>query len=270
MLHAACFVPWRRLLRGCFALSVRGDTFPGMDASRFLDLLRADSDRLLEVSRGRLDAPVPSCPGWTVDDLAEHVAFVYEHKIVAILENRRPADWPPPRPKGDMLEWLARARGRLVGALLSHGPDAPAYTWHGPDQTVGFWYRRMAQETAVHRVDAELAAGEPSPVAPDLAVDGVDEVLDIFLAGDWSGEPQPGSTASVRVTTEGGRWEVVLTPDAVACTPATGQDVQVTIDGPPSELLLWLWGRAPDSVVTTTGDPEALRIFRERLRLVTQ
>lgn len=241
-----------------------------MDASRYLDALRTDSDRMLEVSRGRLDAPVPSCPGWTVDDLAEHVAYVYEHKIVAILEGRRPDPWPPARPDGDVLDWLTRARDRLVKTLESHRPDAPAYTWHAPDQTVGFWYRRMAQETAVHRVDAELAAGEPSPVAPDLAVDGVDEILDIFLAGDWSDEPQPGSVAAVLVTAGDRGWELALTPDAVVCSPPTGRDVQVTIEGPPSDLLLWLWNRAPDSAVTTGGDAEALRIFRERLRLVTQ
>lgn len=251
-------------------MSERGDTFPGMDASRYLDLLRADSDRLLEVSRGRLDAPVPSCPGWTVDDLAEHLAYVYGHKVVCILEQRPPESWPPERPYGDVLDWLRRSRDRLVAELANHDPGDPAYTWYAPDQTVGFWYRRMAQETAVHRVDAELAAGSPSPVATDLAVDGVDEVLDIFLAGDWSDEPQPGSTASVQVVTAGRTWELTLLPDTVVCSPPTGRDVQVTIEGQPSELLLWLWGRAPESAVATAGDPEALRMFRDRLRLVTQ
>lgn len=270
MLHGACFVALCRLLRGCFALSVARGTFPDMDATGYLDALHTDSDRLLEVSRGRLDAPVVSCPGWTVDDLAEHVAYVYNHKIFCMREQAPPENWPPPRPAGDVLDWLRLSRDELVGELRTRGPGAPAYTWHAPDQTVGFWCRRMAQETAVHRVDAELAAGEPSPVAAELVVDGVDEILDVFLAGDWSDEPQPGSTGSVQVVTDGGTWEVTLTPDAVVCSPPTGRDVQVTIEGPPSELLLWLWGRAPDAPVTVTGEPEVARKFRERLRLVTQ
>src|SRR5439155_8923348 len=61
-------------------------------------------------------------------------------------------------------------------------PGSHAATWFRPDQSVGFWIRRMAQETVVHRRDAELALGDPTPAAPDLAVDGIAELLDIFLS----------------------------------------------------------------------------------------
>ena len=41
----------------------------------------------------------------------------------------------------------------------------------------------MAQETVIHRIDAELALGSTvAPVPADLAVDGIDEVLVVFLA----------------------------------------------------------------------------------------
>jgi hypothetical protein len=40
----------------------------------------------------------------------------------------------------------------------------------------------MAQETVIHRVDAELAAGAPVAVIPgDLAADGIDELLAAFV-----------------------------------------------------------------------------------------
>jgi len=42
------------------------------------------------------------------------------------------------------------------------------------------------------------------------------------------------------------------------------------VSGEPSELLLWLWGRRPDSAVQREGDEELLAAFRERLRVVTQ
>jgi hypothetical protein len=42
------------------------------------------------------------------------------------------------------------------------------------------------------------------------------------------------------------------------------------VSGEPSELLLWLWGRRPDSAVQREGDHELLAAFRERLRVVTQ
>ena len=47
----------------------------------------------------------------------------------------------------------------------------------GTDQTVGFWYRRMALETVVHRVDVETGFGVPRAVNAELAVDGIDEVV---------------------------------------------------------------------------------------------
>ena len=46
----------------------------------------------------------------------------------------------------------------------------------------------MALEAAVHRYDAELAHRDPTPVADDLAVDGIDEVLRVMLAGPWWAE----------------------------------------------------------------------------------
>jgi hypothetical protein len=58
-----------------------------------------------------------------------------------------------------------------------------------PDQTVGFWARRMALKTVVHRVDAEQARGAVAPVDAALGTDGIDEIFVIMLAGDWSGDP---------------------------------------------------------------------------------
>ena len=50
---------------------------------------------------------------------------------------------------------------------------------------MGFWFRRMAHETVIHRVDAELAAGLPTAHVPDdLAIDGIDEVSRFFEGVD--------------------------------------------------------------------------------------
>src|SRR6266700_2763359 len=50
---------------------------------------------------------------------------------------------------------------------------------------------RMAQETVIHRIDAELAAGLPvTPVPDDLAADGVDEVLKRMLAYGSATRPE--------------------------------------------------------------------------------
>ena len=54
----------------------------------------------------------------------------------------------------------------------------------------------MAHETSIHRRDVESAVGATTPVAADLAVDGIDEVLALMLAGDWSDEVVPEASGS--------------------------------------------------------------------------
>jgi len=54
---------------------------------------------------------------------------------------------------------------------------------HTPDRTVGFWIKRMAQETVIYRIDAELATRQTVASVPDeLALDGIDERLKVFVA----------------------------------------------------------------------------------------
>jgi uncharacterized protein (TIGR03083 family) len=241
-----------------------------MDADGYLAHLRADAARLAAAAGAAgLDAPVPSCPEWTVRDLVEHTGSVYSHKVACIRLGSRPPEgaWDlAPAAGADHLAWFGERLDELVAELVARGPAAPAYTWYPPDQTVGFWYRRMAQETVVHRVDAELAAGARTPVDAAIATDGVDELLATFLGGPWwEEEPEPaatGATFALRAGDDG--WLVRLEPTAVPVTRGAG-DAAATVSGTPEDLLLWLWGRAAGGV-TTTGDVTELR---QRLALVT-
>jgi uncharacterized protein (TIGR03083 family) len=242
-----------------------------MDRSRYLDLLATDG-RLLRTAAARgLDADVPPCPGWTVRDAVTHTAEVYEHKIACIrLGGTRPDPWPPAWPADrDPLEWYDEALATLLDVLASTDPAAPSWTWWPEDQTAGFWVRRMAQETAVHRADVESASGPITPVDAELAVDGVDEVLVMMLAGDWAPEPHPELTGTVMAATGGRSWRVTMNAADVVVAQADG-DADATVTADPSDLLLWLWGRAPDSAVTVAGDPRAAARFRARLAIATE
>jgi hypothetical protein len=42
------------------------------------------------------------------------------------------------------------------------------------------------------------------------------------------------------------------------------------LSGAPSDVLLWLWGRAGDDRITFDGDGETHRVLRERLTMATQ
>lgn len=248
---------------------------------RYLELVESDTRRLAELARRDLDADVPTCPGWAVRDLVLHTARVFQHKAACTrlgVMPKEPEEWPPPPPEGDPVDHLAASLDELLGVLREHGPGAPSATWWPDDQTVGFWYRRMAHEAAVHRVDAEVAFAEITPVDPELAVDGVDEVLQLFLGGDWSDQPedgwrgvdpQAGDGRTVAVLAGDHTWRVTLHPDRVDVQEGPGEAV-ATIGGDPSDVVLWLWRRRPTELVEVAGDTEAVAALHDRLLLATQ
>lgn len=56
----------------------------------------------------------------------------------------------------------------------------------------GVYLHKMAQETVIHRIDAELGTGQPvAPVPDDLAVDGIDQLLQVFVAYGVAARPPP-------------------------------------------------------------------------------
>jgi uncharacterized protein (TIGR03083 family) len=268
-----------------------------MQHTRFLECLAEDASRLREVAAGDLGAPVPTCPDWTVADLVRHVGQVYLHKTECMRLNAFPRPWPPDLAAEEPLALLDRSYAALTGEFAARAPDSPSVTWFEPEQTVGFWARRMAQETVIHRLDAELALGaSPAPIPADLAVDGVDEVLVRFLAygsTEWRedfgellddcdgravGVRAGDSTWLVQLTKDGvkvsgpgdagaGAAAVAATVsgpgDAVAGVTVSGPGdtdarVAATVSGAPDALLIWLWRRSGDEAITTHGDPAVI------------
>jgi uncharacterized protein (TIGR03083 family) len=247
-----------------------------VDEQRFLECLEADYTRLREVAPSALGNPVPTCPGWIGDDLVRHVAEVYLHKAETMRQGTWPAPWPPSLP-GEPIAVLDDAYQQLVGELTTRKPVEQALTWYGPDQTVGFWLRRMAQETVIHRVDAEAAAGVAhEPIPTDLAEDGIDEVLVRFLAyasveyPDELGEHLAecdGRTA--QVATEGAGWQVQLGPTEI--TVERGEsDPEAGVFGPADAVLRWVWRRAGEGAVQLDGNRWVIGKLRTLLGVATQ
>ena len=240
----------------------------------YLQALRDEGTALAVAARMGLDPPVPACPGWTVADLVLHTGMVHRHKL-EIVRGRlaeRPDPWPPPvPPRGELLGWYEQGLGELVTVLEDADPETRVWTFHRPDQTVGFWRRRMAQETAVHRVDAESAQGDPRPVPAALAADGVSELLEVFLAPRADGEPVGGRGESLHLhaTDTEGEWRLRLLPAGVEVGRGHAQ-ADATVSGGASDLLLFLWGRAPADPLERSGDPGLLPRVRELAAAATQ
>jgi uncharacterized protein (TIGR03083 family) len=259
-----------------------------METARYLDCLAQDYALLLSATvSASLETPVPSCPGWTVADLAAHVGEVYLHKATVMRDDKWPDPWPPAEHSGlPPLTLLDDGYHELTAEFAARSPDDPSPTWYEPEQTVGFWIRRMAQETVVHRMDAQLAAGLPVTPAPDdLATDGVDEALKRFLA--YGSVQWPDEYATVRgghlATAEGTdtiiviagagtgqtSWTVRPTPATVTVTDGRADGVRAEIAAGPDAMLRWLWGRAGDDAVMVTGDPDWAAYLRRLLGALT-
>ncbi len=253
-----------------------------MENKRLRECLASDFARLREVVvSAPSSAAVPSCPDWTMADLASHVADVYLHKTECIKQGVEPEPWPPAdlaeEAAKDVVGLLDRAYAALIHELDTRPADAPTGGWYDPDKTVGFWIRRMAQETVIHRIDAELAAGVPqAPVPQDLAIDGIDEFLVVFLAygtTEWNSYAQPvlqGTEGdAVRLATDGAAWLVSPHADGVRVA-ANGGAGAAEVTAEPADLLRWVWGRADDDAVTITGDTEQVARLRKLFRFAGQ
>ena len=268
-----------------------------MENSRFLDCLTADFDRLRAVAPIDQAAAVPTCPGWTVADLTRHVGEVYLHKTLAMREGAEPEPWPPAElADEEPIALLDRAYAGLRQEFATREPEDPAGSWYTPDQTAGFWIRRMAQETVIHRIDAELGTGQPvAPVPADLAVDGIDELLKVFVAysvaewGDYFSDILDGSrgwTYTVRADGDGdgdgvgAAWRMRTGPGLFAVEDGAGGNeagaagaADVTVSGTPEAVLRWVWNResaGEPSGVTVEGPPEAVEELRRCIVTATQ
>jgi uncharacterized protein (TIGR03083 family) len=266
-----------------------------MDNSRFLDCLAVDYRRMREVVAGHLEARVPTCPDWTVADLTRHVGQVYLHKVECMRTGGEvETEWPPPGLQDEEpVALLDRAYLELVHELTTRDPSAPGGTWYLPDPTVGFWFRRMAQESVIHRIDAELAAGTAiAPVPDDLAVDGVDEVLKVFVGYAFSQWPEdfaealknsPGRAFLIQADATTGHpsasWLVQTAPGHVVIGGGPGSPVaampgrDVTVSGTPADVLRWAWNRqipGEASRVRVEGAADALGELRQCVVEATQ
>jgi uncharacterized protein (TIGR03083 family) len=244
----------------------------------YLGHLRADGARLSAVARGAdLDTAVPTCPGWTMADLVVHCTDVYRHKSLVLQLGRAPD--PDERAQSvtgaDVVDAHDEALATLVGELERVGPDAETWTWFPGETSTGFWYRRMAQEAMVHRVDAELAvAAEPGPIDLVLAADGVDEVLAWFAGhpGVLAHSSSKAGTAGEVLVDAGDHAFVVELPDdghVVREVDPLDRDhaVDATLRGAAPDVDLMLWGRPTKAPVDESGDHQVLERLFSRLHL---
>ncbi len=247
----------------------------------YLDHVRTESARFAEVlATCAPDTRVPSCPDWDAADLVWHLTGVQDFWLHVVTHRPAPPedyDEPerPDLPYDELLALFRATHERFVAALATADPADPAWSWSTADdaQRVGFTYRRQAHEALIHRLDAELAAGTPTPLPADLAADGVDEVLDLMYGGRpaWGRFDSEPVYVEYRIADAGRSvWTQLGTfsgtaPDGTVragepdqrVVPAPEVAADVVVAGTAERLDAWLWHRYDDSGITIEGDPAA-------------
>lgn len=248
-----------------------------IEHGRFLEALDTEVDLLTEAARGgRPNTPVPACPGFTIGEIVRHVGGVYRVARLWIIEGHRPRSWQSDPAPGQTKEvYLRTGLAALLSELTTHDQHEYAAGWWPADLTYGFWSRRMAHETTIHRTDVQGAAGaDPTEIAEDIAIDGIDEVLSA-----WFGRRLPmlglsgTTTRSVAVQTAGHTWIARAGPDetiAWHCSAAEADHADSLVFGSPMSVYLWLWGRVGHHAVGWDGDHDAVAQLWALLRLATR
>ena len=244
---------------------------PPIAVERWYAEIEASTETLAGLVHGAdLTRQVPTCPEWTLRQLATHVGRA--HRWAAEIVGTRSAEFIPFRqvPDGRIPDdpalhapWLRTGAALVVEAVRQAGSD-PVWAFGGP-RPASFWARRMAHETAVHRADAQITAGRQPEFDAGVAADGIDEWLTATSGSGPSdsrvGALPDGAVLHVHVTDDGvdGEWLVRREGNAVAVELGHGKG-DVVVRGPAGRVLLVLLRRVPpdDPQVEVLGDAALL------------
>ena len=224
----------------------------------------ADTAAIVGVVTTSPDAGIRCYDGWTVTRLAGHVGQIHRW-VTGIIEERadtRPTTpFPDPPADDELAAWLVAGAEALVDALRGADPEEEVWSISRTDRTVGFWRRRMVLETVLHRWDVEDAAGVGPHVPPSLAVAGVQETLDVYLAQRLDGADVGGAGDRVALvaTDTGDDWTLTLSPDSVRFQ-AGSDDPDAVVRATALDLWLLLTCRRSLDGLDVRGDREAAEL----------
>jgi uncharacterized protein (TIGR03083 family) len=237
-----------------------------MDQAAYIAGITAESTALAGAAAGHLDDRVPACPEWTVADLVGHLGGVFGW-VSAVLAagGARPAAGftEPPGDRDALLDWYGQVRDQMVADLASHRPEDPAWVFvPSAPQNTGWWCRRQALESAVHRYDAQTAArtaasgkaasgkaasgkaasAKGDSLDPVLAAEGIDEYLTGLLPR--RDKPIEGMTGTfhVHTTDTDGEWSLDFDVEGLAVRHEHSK-ADTAVRGPASDLYLWMLNR---------------------------
>ncbi len=247
-----------------------------MDLNGYLAVLAAEATALASAAdEAGLDAAVPTCPGWMVNDLVLHIGEVHRWATAAVASRATklgavPGDSRGPLPdRVDTIHWFRRGAVALSDTLAAADPSVEyaAFLTDPPTPRLLFWARRQALETSMHRVDAESALGRCTAIGTDIALDGIDEFLTGFLPRSRT-PLHAGAPHCLLVAPDYSeqRWTVSISDD-LPVTVRRATDADCTVSGSASDIYLALWNRGSLGALKVVGDSSVIDLLRDNVHI---
>jgi uncharacterized protein (TIGR03083 family) len=255
-----------------------------LELNSYLAMLATEAKALASAAEeAGLDAAVPTCPGWTINDLVLHLGEVHRWATAAVAnEATKLGDVPPdflgpPPDRDDTIAWLCKGAVALRDTLAAADPSVEyaAFLTDPATPRLLFWARRQTMETCVHRVDAESAVTRSTRfepvVAPDVAIDGIDEFLTGFLPRARTPlRAETPQTLEIAPDYSDQRWTVSISSELPAtvrrAAESTGES-HCVVSGSAGDIYLALWNRVPLDSVTVDGDRAAIDLLRDSVHI---
>ncbi len=254
-----------------------------MEVADHIEALRAEGEQMAAaVAASNPDASVPTCPEWVVRDLVRHVGGVHRWatgyvagartELWAVDLDEVVGSWPE---DPELAGWLRQGCEDLAAALAAAPADLECWTFLRAPSPLAMWARRQAHETAIHRVDAELAAGAvPGSFAAPFAADGVGELLECFVPRRSTKlRAETPASLAVRCSDEDAAWLLRIGADGVTTESgpdagaAAQRDADCSVGGTAPDLYLALWNRAGPEALAVEGDRAVLGLFLEQVQV---
>lgn len=219
-----------------------------VDDAELLESVLSDTAMSASVFSASPDAAVVHCPAWTVADLVGHHGGVLRW-AEAVVRTGEPVveQFSAPARHDERHTWYLDAANEFVATVSGSDRDRACWTFGRPPERVWFWLRRQALEAAVHRWDAELAAGSAGEIPSDLSMLGVTEVVEDLFPRQVALGRTPALSCGVELRADDVDQRWVLSPPA--------EDGGVVVEAPASVLMLLLWQRVSldDPLIHFTG-----------------
>ncbi len=243
-----------------------------MDVTAYIAALKKEGAALAAAAElAGPTAQVPTCPGWQVEDLLRHIGYVHRWACRFVTDGLEQAATKHTEhevlrlgpPRESLVDWYREGLDNLARALGRAAPDLQCWTFLAAPSPLLFWARRQGHETAIHRVDAQVAAGvTPAAFDPEFASDGIEELLFGFLSRrkpeTANLEPLVVLTATDAVES----WRLARAGRAFV-TSRSSDAAPCQVQGAAADLYLTLWNRPTAGPLRSQGDSSWLDWWRE-------